>query len=134
MNAVNLLVRRLEHRLARIIDLRLAEIRVSDKEEILKETLVQIYHRIMSGGFEWTTEVMFLQFAVLTVTEAIASHLNAEVMRGGPLNSYDMTNAGLEVTDREITKRWKLRQTLEQSPKEHQKSLRRLRKRFESMG
>jgi len=75
-NAAKLLVRRYERRLAKIIDTRLGEIQISDKEDIMQDTLSRIYQRIGGRGFGWKNEVSFFRFAVLTVTEAIANHLD----------------------------------------------------------
>ena len=88
-DAVKLLVGRVERKLAKIIEVRLRDIPVSDKEDIMQETLAKIYRKIDSSGFSWSKEGLFLQFAVLTVTGAIANHVKAAALSKKAVNSVN---------------------------------------------
>jgi RNA polymerase sigma factor (sigma-70 family) len=79
-----LLVKRYEHRVARIIESRLGNARIRDKEDILQDALATMYGKVSTGGFTWTSENAFFRWIVLTVTGTIESQLASQPRHDAP--------------------------------------------------
>jgi DNA-directed RNA polymerase specialized sigma24 family protein len=73
-----LILRRYEHRVARIIESRLGNAQIRDKEDILQDALATIYTKLEAKGFEWESENAFFRWLVLTVTAEIKSELTLQ--------------------------------------------------------
>ena len=77
-DAIQKVIQDCESRIAKIIDCRLGQVKVRDKEDLLQEVVVQILDGIQHEAFDFDTRGSFLRWLVLVVTRAIAAWLASE--------------------------------------------------------